>query len=685
MSGEKLMKSNDKQPSLTVMGVDLLYHGGRGRAPHYSVVILRDNEIVAENPEVSLHRLIRLLWEYRPNILAVDNVFELGEDERKLAKFFNLIPPEVRIIQVTRWPEGFLKIKEAAIRAGLEVAYGKPSPLRTAYLAALIASKGYGTEVKLYEEKTKIIISRTASIGPGGMSQNRYKRRLRGIVLSLTRKIKESLDRYGLDYDLTFRKSGGGLDSSVFIVYAPREKLYGIVKPLRTSDVRIEIRPIYKPKISFLQQEREKQLQKYLIIGVDPGISTGLAILDIDGIPLEITSGRGLDRSDIVSHVLSHGTPVIVATDVNPVPETVKRLASMFNAELYVPSQSLSSDEKRQIVQEYVSKYPWISVEDNHQRDALAAAVRAYRSIESKLRQVESYVSKLGLEIQTDKIKVAVIKGKSTVEAIEEEIAKLYEEEEEEDTEREEKAESVQEESEVEERLREEIKRLKRERQYLREKVRALEEKVSHLEFELDYKSKVIEPDEATARTIEMLKQEVRRLTEYSRNLESEITALRNLISSSNKLFLMLMRGEAVAAKKIHMLTTDALAKLERDYGELHENDILYVENPGYFEKDAINRIVESKILAVLLDEIEGAGLIDVLKKKLIPVLRKQDYSIGELYGSLIVSKRIVDDALKIKKKLEEEASIKERARILELLKEYKARRRKEFLREIEK
>ncbi len=685
MFGEKLMKSNEKQPPFTVMGVDLLYHGGKGRTPHYSVVVLRDNKVIAENPEVSLHRLIRLLWEYRPNILAVDNVFELGEDERKLARFFNLIPPEVRVIQVTRWPEGFLKIKEAAIRAGLEVAYGKPSPLRTAYLAALIASKGYGTEVKLYEEKTKIIISRTASIGPGGMSQNRYKRRLRGIVLSLTRKIKESLDRYGLDYDLTFRKSGGGLDSSVFIVYAPREKLYGIVKPLRTSDVRIEIRPIYKPKISFLQQEREKQLQKYLIIGVDPGISTGLAILDIDGIPLEITSGRGLDRSDIVSHVLSHGTPVIVATDVNPVPETVKRLASMFNAELYVPSQSLSSDEKRQIVQEYLSKYPWINIEDNHQRDALAAAVRAYRNIESKLRQVESYVSKLGLEIQMDKIKVAVIKGKSTAEAIEEEIAKLYEEEEEEEVEREEKAEHVQEESGIEERLREEIKRLKRERQYLREKVRELEEKVSHLEFELDYKSKVVEPDETTARTIEMLKQEIRRLTEYSHSLESEITALRNLIASSNKLFLMLMRGEAVPAKKIHMLTTDALAKLERDYGELHENDVLYIENPGYFEKEAIERIVESKILAVLLDEVEGAGLIDVLRKKLVPVLRRQDYSIGELYGSLIVSKRIVDDALRIKKKLEEEASARERARILELLREYKARRRREFLQGIEK
>ena len=680
------MKSNDKQPPLTVMGVDLLYHGGKGRAPHFSVVVLRDNEIVAENPEVSLHRLIRLLWEYRPNILAVDNVFELGEDERKLAKFFNLIPPEVRVIQVTRWPEGFLKIKEAAIRAGLEVAYGKPSPLRTAYLAALIASKGYGTEVKLYEEKTKIIISRTASIGPGGMSQNRYKRRLRGIVLNLTRKIKESLDRYGLDYDLTFRKSGGGLDSSVFIVYAPREKLYGIVKPLKTSDVRIEIRPIYKPKISFLQQEHERQLQRYLIVGVDPGISTGLAILDIDGAPLEIISGRGLDRSDIVSHVLAHGTPIIVATDVNPVPETVKRLAAMFNAELYVPSQSLSSDEKRQIVQEYISKYHWIAVEDNHQRDALAAAVRAFRSIESKLRQVESYVSKLGLEIQVDKIKVAVIKGKSTTEAVEEEIAKLYEEEEEgEEGEREEKTEVIQEESEVEERLREEVKRLKRERQYLRERVRELEEKVSHLEFELDYKSKVIEPDEATARTIEMLKQEVRRLTEYSRSLESEITALRNMIASSNKLFLMLMRGEAVPAKKIHMLTSDALAKLERDFGRLRENDILYVENPGYFEREALEEAVKSKILAVILDETDGAGLIDALKKKFIPVMRRDEYFIGELYGSLLVSRRIIEDAMRAKRKLEEEASARERAKILELLREYKARRRRELLRGIEK
>ena len=674
--------SKDTGKQLLIMGVDLVSHGGKGRAPKYALVLLKSSgEVVFESSEVSLHRLIRLLWEYRPDVLAVDNVFELGDSERKLVKFFNIIPPTVKVVQVTRWKDEFVNLKEAAIRSGLGFIQGKPMPLRTAYIVALIASKGYGVEVKLYEEKTKIIVSRTASIGPGGMSQNRYKRRLRGIVLSLTRKIKEALDKHGLDYDLTFRKSGGGLESSIFTVYAPREKLYGIVKPLRTSDVRVEIRPVYKPKLSFLNREEGVGGQRYLIVGVDPGISTGVAIIDIDGVPLTVLSGRGLDRVDIVNNILSYGIPLVIATDVNPPPDTVKKLASMFNAVLYTPPQSLTSEEKRQLVEDYISKYKWIKIEDSHQRDALAAALRAYHSIESKLRQVGSYLSRIGLEVSVDNIKAAVVKGKTIAEAIEEEIAKLYEEEEEDveekhrHYEKQEKQESM-----IEEKLREELREVKMEREHLRERVRELERRIRQLEFELEYTKRIPHsPEEEAARTIEMLKNEVKALKEYSRELEEELARVRDELTRYRELFLQLMKNKVIPVRKLHMLTLDAISKSEKILGTLREGEIVYIENPGFYESKALEKLVKCNVKAVLLDDVEGKGLVDALTNRIIPVLKLEDYFVGEFFDVILVKSEITRKADELRKKLEEQQRVIERSKLLKLLEEYRSSRKVEL------
>ncbi len=674
--------SKDTGKQLLIMGVDLVSHGGKGRAPKYALVLLKSSgEVVFESSEVSLHRLIRLLWEYRPDVLAVDNVFELGDSERKLVKFFNIIPPTVKVVQVTRWKDEFVNLKEAAIRSGLGFIQGKPMPLRTAYIVALIASKGYGVEVKLYEEKTKIIVSRTASIGPGGMSQNRYKRRLRGIVLSLTRKIKEALDKHGLDYDLTFRKSGGGLESSIFTVYAPREKLYGIVKPLRTSDVRVEIRPVYKPKLSFLNREEGVGGQRYLIVGVDPGISTGVAIIDIDGVPLTVLSGRGLDRVDIVNNILSYGIPLVIATDVNPPPDTVKKLASMFNAVLYTPPQSLTSEEKRQLVEDYISKYKWIKIEDSHQRDALAAALRAYHSIESKLRQVGSYLSRIGLEVSVDNIKAAVVKGKTIAEAIEEEIAKLYEEEEEDveekhrHYEKQEKQESM-----IEEKLREELREVKMEREHLRERVRELERRIRQLEFELEYTKRIPHsPEEEAARTIEMLKNEVKALKEYSRELEEELARVRDELTRYRELFLQLMKNKVIPVRKLHMLTLDAISKSEKILGTFREGEIVYIENPGFYESKALEKLVKCNVKAVLLDDVEGRGLVDALTNRIIPVLKLEDYFVGEFFDVILVKSEITRKADELRKKLEEQQRVIERSKLLKLLEEYRSSRKVEL------
>ncbi|HID41000.1 MAG TPA: DUF460 domain-containing protein, partial [Pyrodictium sp.] len=370
-----------------------------------------------------LYRLIRLIWEYRPDILAIDNIYELASSEKELVKITSMLPPDLNIVQPTRLPDGSLvDLRRLAKLAGLDTGSGKLSPARTAYLTALLASMGYGSRIRFIEEKTRIVIAKSRRLKHGGMSSPRYQRRVRSAVLRAVKDVKRILDRHRLDYDLMFRKSGGGLDSAVFIVYVPRSRLNGIIKPHEDSDVRIEIQPVYSSRIVFETDASDhlNQTKPYIIVGIDPGISTGVAAVDLNGQPVFAFSRRGIDRSEVIELISRHGIPVLIATDVRPAPVFVRKLAAAMGVPVYEPPASLSVEEKRSIVEEYTRRHPELRrVTDAHVRDALAAAVKALHMHESKMRQIESYTARLGLDIDVDAVKADVIKGATIAEAVE--------------------------------------------------------------------------------------------------------------------------------------------------------------------------------------------------------------------------------------------------------------------------
>ena len=390
----------------------------------YSVVGLDDQgRVVFKYEGIHIPRLIRIVWEHRPRILACDNIFELSDDESLLRKILSMLPDGTEVVQVTRRPDGsFADIRSIAALAGIHVE-GKLSPIKTAHLAALLALKGYGSKVVFTEEKTKIVIAPAHHGSAGGMSQARYQRGIKAGILRATRVIKRLLDKHGFDYDLVFRKSGYGLESAVFIVYAPRTALRGVIRQFRGRSLRIEIRPVYTGRIHFEALEHETP-QRYLIIGVDPGIVTAVAAIDLHGRPIFIYSRKGLDRAEIISLVKKHGVPVLIATDVNPAPETVKKLAASLGVPLYIPPTSLTVDEKQELVSTYITQHR-LSRLNTHERDALAAAIRAYREYMGKFRQIEANASKYPAEISIENLKASVVKGASIAEAIEAEIERL--------------------------------------------------------------------------------------------------------------------------------------------------------------------------------------------------------------------------------------------------------------------
>ncbi len=564
-----------------------------------------------------LHRLVRLIWEHRPDIVAVDNIYELG-DEKEVAKFASLLPESTSIVQVTLLDDGTpVSVRTLAAEAGIEV-HGKLSPSRTAYVLALLASKGYGVKLRFLEEKTKIIVSRSRSPGKGGSSSSRYQRSLRASVLRAVKDIKRVLDREGLDYDLVFRKSGGGLDSAVFIVYAPREKLYGLVKPRDDGKVRVEVKPVYSSHIMLEtgKIDRTATGRKYLIVGVDPGPSTGIAAVDLNGRLVFVMSKRGLDRQEAIEIILKHGVPLVVATDVKPVPEYVKRLAAALGAAVYEPPESLSVEEKREIAQRYAEGVKL----DPHERDALAAAIKAYNYYSDKLRQIESTVSKYGVEIDVKRVAASVIKGVSIAEAVEREIAELiYNEKEpglllkrvrhggENGGQEAELAQTV-------ERLRKEIERLEAERKLLEERIRELKALLEERESELRSVRLELRASVEVERKVQQLKHELEIVKNELERVREDNRVLRETVERYSRALVAAATANVIPVVSFRSLTKSSL-KLIQDL----RPRIVRIEDASSAPKEVVEQLTKLGVRVVVTGDERLSSALKVYKVLTVP------------------------------------------------------------------
>ena len=604
-----------------------------GSKGEYALVILDCDGRVLINKKVSAKKLMRFLWEYRPRILAVDNIAELGENRKELIKILNLIPPETEVVQVTRINGEFVDLKELAKEMGINITSSKLDPDETAYILAVLALNGTGTKVKVFEEKTKIVVTKGRTPRAGGSSMSRFVRATKNAVLETVNEIKERLEREGLDYDLIIKKSDGAIDSASFTVYAPRRKLEGIIKPIKTDAVRVRIRPIITRKIMFEDEISEK---KFLVVGIDPGIKTGIAILDLNGNALHLSSSQNVDRGDLVSLISKFGIPLIVATDTNPPTHMAKKLASTLKAELYYPKSSLSVKEKEKIALEYSKK--GVSVEDSHQRDALAAAHKALMSIKSKLEKVDSCLDKLGLDVDAERIRIGVLRGHSLAELVEEEIEKLMmEEEKEQEKQSTEASPRALEKSSLQNTLR--VAYLEAENVQLKMKLKELNEELEKLRLELSIIKKGIaeEVDRRTNTIKESLRQLAERLKEAERAKESLQEMLRKAgedaleVEKGEKfvaLYVPIIRHttefplEEVMALRTRAIYADEIESLNNHFIEMlkETNTMLFVKKLNKKTKDKL----EEEGIAAVVTEASVYGDYAIINKSLEKIWKEE-------------------------------------------------------------
>jgi uncharacterized protein len=175
-----------------------------------------------------------------------------------------------------------------------------------------------------------------------------------------------------------------------------------------------------------------------IILGLDPGLTVGVAILNLSGEIINVSSFKEASRAEITRHIISYGRTVLVATDVHHPPKMVKKMAASLNSKIYFPNRDLAVSLKNELVDDYIytqdQHHPMRRSRDNnnlipqnaHERDALAAAIQCYKKYQKKLEQIERRTQNLGLTPEiVDDIKILVIDEIPITKAINATIEKL--------------------------------------------------------------------------------------------------------------------------------------------------------------------------------------------------------------------------------------------------------------------
>ena len=145
-----------------------------------------------------------------------------------------------------------------------------------------------------------------------------------------------------------------------------------------------------------------------LIVGIDPGTTTGVAAFDLEGNLIFISSRKNLSKPKLIDLISEHGEPVIIASDRKPVPRFFGRFGSSLEARLVFPKETLSRKDKFLVAREFRAAQCRVW-NNSHERDALVAALNAWKSVSRKVRTIDRKVRSAGLSMHRDRIRKDVL------------------------------------------------------------------------------------------------------------------------------------------------------------------------------------------------------------------------------------------------------------------------------------
>jgi predicted RNase H-like nuclease (RuvC/YqgF family) len=558
-------------------------------------LIRMEGQIIESESEVSMFRLFRMLNEEQPDILAVDSLQEIAADQHDLFFFLQALPPQTRLVQVTG---GERKETLGKVAARYNISFNRFDPFAEARTSAQVASLGAGAEVIAFENESEIVVSRHRSLGKGGWSQNRYVRKIHGAVQLKGREIEMALVAAGLRYEKKETRAFGGCSRVAFRVFATRDQVP--VSTYRGADVQVRISGKRLERIRFRPLSGKP---RYLIVGIDPGTTTAVAALDLDGNLLHLASSRQMNMGDVVESLYRVGKPLIIASDVQEMPYSVEKIRRAFSAVAYTPKQDVSVETKVELT----AAFPY---GNDHERDALSAALDAYRQYRHKFQNL---LKRIPPGHDLDEVRARVIRGQSldqvigdmdTITPAPSVDAPMVPVEVKHD-------EKVRVLDGMVKRLRtfvgelqEEVKEKDYEIQRLQARLRKIH---TSQDAQLAKDTEVIKKDAI----IQSLKKRLRKEERHNRNLSKRLVRIKQFAELS-------MDGEVLPVKVMEALTKEGLRRLTEDVG-IEEGDIIFVTRLDGWGRSVVKDLAGIRVKTV----VTGAAVLAESDPQMLPVFRE--------------------------------------------------------------
>jgi predicted RNase H-like nuclease (RuvC/YqgF family) len=131
-----------------------------------------------------------------------------------------------------------------------------------------------------------------------------------------------------------------------------------------------------------------------LIGGIDVGLHTSVALLDLDGGIVCLDTLVHPKNSQTLDHITDCGNILVLSTDRAKPPSQMKKLASAISAKLILPSKNMTRKKKRLLVYDFLRDE--IPKMNSHEKAALASAIFAYKKFRPNFKKLRDRLEKNG-------------------------------------------------------------------------------------------------------------------------------------------------------------------------------------------------------------------------------------------------------------------------------------------------
>lgn len=352
--------------------------------------------------------------------------------------------------------------------------------------------------------------------------------------------------------------------------------------------------------VSYYKNTMDKEL---LIVGLDPGITTGYAVLNLKGEIIKLKSSKRLTLSNVIDEIIEVGKVLIVGTDVKYTPNYIEKFASKFGAKVIHPDDDMKVGFKTRLTENY-------KVNDSHQRDSLAAALNAYKEICPLLRRVSEGLKKEGKEHLYNQVIELVIRGLSISDAISRLESKPVEEK---------HRKKLKSKFKRSFRIFEENLMLKKRNEELSKEINLLNNKIQNLENSI---TRSIE--EKTKKILDLKDKKILILNKQIESYKKETQVLNNKLSEIKNL--ILDKKDKIIVKKYNTLGLHEFENMN-----IIDN-IIYVEDLNIFSEKTFD-IINNKVTTIIYNK----GNKDILKKPFnftdknkLSIIEKEDFILAD-------------------------------------------------------